>query len=132
MTVLPRFSAWGVSVSCAFAEDIWTPVQTKDWALFRRKIEHQKERLASRGYTCCAGSFQPSILQTRISGGQFQVMLEAEVFGTHFHYTTDGSEPDMEAPVYSGALTLTKGTLLRVQPYYRGRFREGIYEFVIQ
>lgn len=123
-TLLPRL--------CAFAEDLWTPSKAKDWSRFRRKIEQQKDRLASRGYTCCAGSFQPSILQTHIAGGQLQVMLEAEVFGTHYHYTTDGTEPDMDAPVYSGALTLTKGTLLRVQAYYRGKFREGIYEFVIQ
>lgn len=123
-TLLPRL--------CAFAEDVWSQSESKDWSVFRRKIEWQKERIAMRKYNCCAGSFQPSLLQTRVEGGQYQVMLEAEVFGTQYHYTTDGSEPYFDSPIYSGTMLLTKGTLLRVRAEYGKTLREGVYDFVIQ
>ena len=115
---------------CAIAENFWTPLDRKDWLRFREKIEHRKATLRANGYACCDGSFKPVVTKT-LDGGEYLVTLTTEVAGTYLYYTTDGSDPTPESPLYTTPMRLPPNTRLRVLSLYLGHPREGIYEFKI-
>ena len=113
---------------CALAECFWSPSENKDWPRFQRKIEHHKTRLRTNGYECSSGSFKPTVTKTAEAGGLL-VTITTEVLGSYVYYTTDGSDPTPESPLYVQPLHLPHGTLLRTLTLYRGQAREGIYDF---
>lgn len=115
---------------CAIAEDLWSPIDRKDWLRFREKIEHRKTSLRANGYSVCDGSFKPLVTKI-LDGKEYLVTLTAEVAGTYIYYTTDGSDPTPESPLYTTPMHLPPNTRLRTLSLYAGQPREGIYEFKI-
>ena len=113
---------------CAFAECLWTPLEQKDWSRFQTKIEHHKTRLRHNGYNCCPGSFKPTVVKTP-EGSGILVSITTEVSGAYVYYTTDGTDPTPESPIYTAPLHLPQGTLLRTLTLYNGKPQEGIYDF---
>ena len=113
---------------CALAECLWSQTDKKSWPLFQQKIEHHKNRLAQMGYNCCKGSFKP-IIHAVLENGSYSVTLSTEVADCYIYYTTDGSKPTPESPIYQGPITLPRGTHLRTLTLYRGEVQEGIYDF---
>lgn len=113
---------------CAVAECLWTPVRRKDWPLFQSKIEHHKARLQSNGYNCCNGCFRPTVRVRGEQGGMMTVTLVPEVLHTYLYYTTDGTIPSADSPLYTTPLHLPSGTCLRILAMYHGRVQEGVYE----
>ena len=113
---------------CAIAECLWTPLDRKDWPHFQKKIEHHKARLLATGHNTCLGSFKPTVTKTPESDG-FLVTITTETSGSYVYYTTDGSDPTPESPLYTSPLHLPNGTLLRTLTLYNGKAQEGIYDF---
>ncbi|MBQ0016043.1 MAG: family 20 glycosylhydrolase [Bacteroidales bacterium] len=113
---------------CAMAECLWSQPNRKDWGRFQIKIEHHKDRIKAMGYNLCWGSFKPELEIDTIADG-YNVTLVAEELGTEFHYTTDGSEPTMQSPVYTEPLKMPKNGVLKTLAGYRNEQREGVYEF---
>lgn len=113
---------------CAIAECLWTPLDRKDWSHFQKKIEHHKARLLATGHNTCLGSFKPTVTKTPESDG-FLVTITTETSGSYVYYTTDGSDPTPESPLYTSPLHLPNGTLLRTLTLYNGKAQEGIYDF---
>ncbi|MGX8697358.1 MAG: CotH kinase family protein, partial [Prevotella sp.] len=62
-----------------------------------------------------AVSAQPqfSIPHGLYDGGTLTVAISGEGGGSVIHYTTDGSEPSVESPVYEGPFSVTGTTILR-------------------
>lgn len=113
---------------CAIAECLWTPYDRKDWQHFQAKIEHHKLRLRTAGYNVCPGSFKPVVTKTSEPDGLL-VTITTEVKGSYVYYTTDGSDPTPESPLYTTPLHLPTGTLLRTLTLFGGNAQEGIYDF---
>lgn len=113
---------------CALSECLWSQTDKKDWPRFQQKIESHKNRLTQMGYNCCKGSFKP-ILNAVLDNNTYTVTLTTEVAGSYIYYTTDGSKPTPESPIYQEPLTLPRGTHLRTLTLYRGEVQEGIYDF---
>ena len=113
---------------CALAECLWTPRDRKDWPHFQSKIEHHKTRLRNSGYNPCPGSFKPTVTRTSEPDGLL-VTITTEVKGSYIYYTTDGSDPSPESPLYTTPLHLPAGTLLRTLTLFNGKAQEGIYDF---
>ena len=114
---------------CALAECFWTQPDRKDWSLFQQKIEYHKIRLANNGYNCCKGSFKPIVTSTPINSKTLQVVITTEVDNAYVYYTTDGTTPTPESPVYHNPLQLPRGTHLRTLTLYNGQPQQGIYTF---
>ena len=114
---------------CALAECFWTQPDRKDWPLFQQKIEYHKIRLANNGYNCCKGSFKPIVTSTPINSKTLQVVITTEVDNAYVYYTTDGTTPTPESPVYHDPLQLPRGTHLRTLTLYNGQPQQGIYTF---
>lgn len=113
---------------CAFAESLWTPPEGKDWNRFRNNIEYHKKRLTAEGYNCCPGSFKPIVTKTPDGDGVL-VTINTEVADTYVYYTTDGSDPTPDSPLYTTPLHLPSGTLLRTLSLYHGAPQENIYDY---
>lgn len=113
---------------CSFAECLWSKPANRDWKHFRHKIEQHKTRLATGGYNYCPGSFKPLVTRTR-QDDLLLVTIDTEVEGCYIYYTTDGSEPTPESPVYTQPLILPQGKTLRTLTFYQGKQREGIYSY---
>ena len=113
---------------CAIAECLWTPRDRKDWPRFQSKIEHHKARLRNLGYNVCPGSFKPTVTRSSEPDGLL-VTITTEVKGSYVYYTTDGSDPTPESPLYTTPLHLPEGTLLRTLTLFGGQAQEGIYDF---
>ncbi|MBQ6069191.1 MAG: family 20 glycosylhydrolase [Bacteroidales bacterium] len=115
---------------CAIAECLWTPREQKDWPHFQQKIEHHKTRLHLSGHKVCPGSFKPIVTKTADSEGLL-ITITTEVYGSYVYYTTDGSAPTPDSPLYTAPIHLTKGTLLRTLTLYNGQAQEEVYDFLI-
>ena len=116
----------------AISESLWSPRESKSWSRFRKKMEMQKERLASKGYNYCEGSFTPLFRATRINENTTNIAIETEVPSTYIFYTTDGSTPSRQSQVYIGPLNLKKGTHIKILPVYKDHERDSVYEFIIK
>ena len=113
---------------CAISESLWTPAGNKDWTRFRHKIEQHKQRLTAAGYNHCKGNFKPTVTKIPDTGGLL-VTIDTEVEDTYIYYTTDGSDPTPESPLYVAPLHLPRGTPLRTLTLYHGQQQESIYNF---
>lgn len=113
---------------CALAECFWSPVECKDWERFQRNIEQHKTRLRYNGYEFCLGSFKPIVTKTNDATGML-VSITTEVKDSYVYYTTDGSDPTPDSPLYVEPIYLPHGTLLRTLTLSGGKAREGIYDF---
>ncbi|MCQ2278713.1 MAG: family 20 glycosylhydrolase [Bacteroidales bacterium] len=123
--LLPRFFA--------MAECLWTPLDRKNWTLFRSKVERQKIRIRALGYNCGVSSFKPILTTSIADRNTFSVTLDWEVEGTQIFYTTDGSEPSRShGQQYKGAFTIARGATLRTASYLNDTLREEVYSFPIR
>ena len=59
-----------------------------------------------------AGQFTDSILVT----------ISDTTPGAQIHYTTDGTEPSLQSPLYSGAITLTNSAAIRAKAFVAGMY----------
>ena len=122
--LLPRLLAVG--------ECLWSPREVKNWSRFRKKVELQKVRLHSKGYNFCEGSFTPLFRATRVDDATMNIASETEVPNTYIFYTTDSTTPTRNSKVYLGPINLRRGTHIKIQPVYKDRERDSVYEFVIK
>lgn len=116
----------------AMSESLWSPRENKSWNRFRKKVELQKLRLASRGYNYCEGSFTPLFRATRVDDRTTNIAIETEVASTYIFYTTDGSTPSRSSQVYLGPINLQRGTHIKILPVYKDQVRDSVYEFIIK
>ena len=116
----------------AISECLWSPRDKKDWQHFRRKVESQKDRLETKGYNYCEGSFTPHFEVHRADGNAMTVSVTTEVPNTYVFYTTDLSTPTRSSAIYLGPVNLERGTHIKLLPVYKDIERDSVYEFVIK
>ncbi len=116
----------------AISESLWSPREKKDWNRFRRAVEEQKERLSSRGYNYCEGSFEPHFIARRIDDHTMNISISTEVPNTYIFYTTDTSTPTRNSPIYLGPIDLERGTHIKILTVYKDQERDTVYEYVIK
>ena len=116
----------------AISESLWSPAQSKNWNLFRKKIESQKSRLASKDYNYCEGSFTPLFHTVVQDGGTVSLTISTEVPNTYIFYTTDGTTPTRNSSVYIGPFNIQRGTHIKILPVYKDVARDTVYEYVIR
>ena len=100
---LPRMSA--------LAEVVWSPADARNWQDFRRRLEDQYRRLDAMGAAYSRGSFRPAFAtRPGPEPGAIDLLITSEQRDPLIRFTTDGREPDADAPVYGGPLPLEHST----------------------
>ncbi|PYF07575.1 chitobiase/beta-hexosaminidase C-terminal domain-containing protein [Ureibacillus chungkukjangi] len=63
-----------------------------------------------------------------------EVTLSTRTDGATIHYTTDGSEPTLESPIYTGAITITEDTTVKAIAVKEGLKASdvAVFEYIIQ
>ena len=105
--VLPRMAA--------LAEVVWSPKEARNYEDFAGRLETQFERYGAMGAKYHPGADQIEFTVTYDSVNRtFGVALATEFSGGEMHYTTDGSEPTMQSPVYGEPIRIDTATTVRV------------------
>lgn len=103
----------------ALAEVAWQPRGTKDWPGFLKRLDAYLPRLDTLGITYARSMYN---IQERIvpDGGALRVELECIRPDVEIRYTTDGSIPSAESPLYEGPLRVDHTTTLNCVTFQQG------------
>jgi hypothetical protein len=87
-------------------------------------ITRKVEKVATPTFTPAAGTYSSTQ----------NVTIECETDGATIHYTTDGSEPTTDSPVYSSAITLSEATTIKAiavkEGWINSATAEATYTFI--
>ncbi len=115
----------------ALAEVVWTPKKRQNWARFIKRLNNHYNRLDILDVNYCEGSYKIEINSKADTSGRFFVELESEIYDSEIHYTTDGSVPDINSPLYSKAFDIETTTTIKAGFFKDGNLIEKISEKTI-
>lgn len=98
----------------ALAEALWTPAANKSWPDFSRRIQTLMKRYDFLGIHYSKSAYN---VQAKSSfddaSKQLQITLSCEFPNAEIHYTTDGTEPTNQSPVYDKPVILSQSATLK-------------------
>lgn len=114
--IFPRLSA--------LSEVLWSPIQTRDWGNFSGRMEQQYLRYQNRGLNYALSAFQVNASHT-VDGANKRLLVElsSEVYEPEIRFTTDGSEPTSQSPLYFEPVPIDSTTKLKAANFKDGRTR---------
>lgn len=103
----------------ALAEVAWTQPEKKDWASFLKAMDGYDGHLAEKGIVYARSMYN---IQHTVSpqDGALNVALDCIRPDVEIRYTTDGSEPTAESPLYTAPLTVTETVTLKSAVFAAG------------
>lgn len=106
--LLPRLAA--------LSEALWTDTTAKDWKRFERKLDHQYDYYAAKGWNYSESAFTPYISDQHFNAdGSLTLRLATELDGYPIHYTLDGSLPVKDSDIYADSIRMmVPGTLTAI------------------
>ncbi|HJE88763.1 glycoside hydrolase family 20 protein [Rikenella microfusus] len=112
--VLPRMAA--------LSEVVWSPKEARDYEDFAGRLETQYDRYEAMDAVYHPGADRIVFSPVYDSAArQFRVALATEFFGGVIHYTTDGSEPTAQSPVYTEPIRIDSMATVRAIVVKDGR-----------
>jgi hexosaminidase len=95
----------------ALAEIVWSPKEKKNWKDFQRRLVAQFKRFDALNINYGKGSFDVTInTQYNSKEDKVYVQLETEQYGSTVRFTTDGTKPGLQSPVFKSQFPLEKST----------------------
>ncbi len=91
----------------ALAEVVWSPKEKRNWDDFNKRMQRQFQRYDNWGINYSHGTTKIDI-QSVFKNDTVMVSLYNERYHPEIHYTTDGSEPDANSPVYEKPFPVTQ------------------------
>ena len=111
--VLPRMSA--------LSEVLWSGPGKNTYEDFYRRLHSLKRRFDNLGWTHAPGSYDVTItVDPNSSKNEHKISLISEKPGETIRYTTDGSKPSMNSPVYHGPIKINQKTVIRASMFVNG------------
>ena len=106
----------------AMAEALWSPKETRNWDDFSRRIQLFMKRYDQIGINYSKSAYAVSAkTQFDPEKKQLAVSLKSELSGNEIHFTTDGTEPDSLAPVYTEPLVVSKTSAVKAVTFLDGK-----------
>lgn len=104
--------------ACALAEVNWTPHERKHYRDFLIRLDKHKKRLDALNVNYFDKVPPPETQREHVYFlEKGTVALSTEIPGAEIHYTTDGSEPALDSPLYSETLTFHKTIELKAKTF---------------
>ena len=105
----------------AMAEVAWTEPEQKSWKHFKRRVNREIPVLQSKGFHPYTLSKEPFLTLSQDTVNFATVVtLSAERYPVEIRYTTDGSKPDLNAPVYDSPILVTDSAVVSAQLFQDG------------
>ncbi|MBQ7389078.1 MAG: family 20 glycosylhydrolase [Paludibacteraceae bacterium] len=109
----------------ALSEIAWTQNELRDWDDFKSRANTQIKVLHARGYNAFPLSDEPCIEQeVFLAERKVRVSMSSERCPVQIRYTTDGSEPTFESPLYINPIEITDAVVLSAA-LFDGKKRVG-------
>lgn len=101
----------------ALAETAWSPKGSKDWPSFLNGLDNYVAHLSAKGIVSARSMFniQHSVKPT--ADGRLEVTLECERPDMEIRYTTDGSTPTAQSPLYEKKLVIDKDITIKATTF---------------
>ncbi|MBI9037961.1 MAG: family 20 glycosylhydrolase [Bacteroidales bacterium] len=115
----------------ALAEVAWTPKKRQNWERFIKRLNNHFKRLEKLNVNYCEGSFEIDIKTITDTSGKVSACLESEIYKPEIHYTTDGSDPDVNSLLYSKTFDIDSTTNIKAGFFKDGKLVEKISEKTI-
>jgi hexosaminidase len=105
----------------AIAETGWTLDENKNWDSFRERMAGDFQRMDMIQVKACRNYFNVNI-NTRVDeDGALKVFLETYYPKAEIHYTTDGTVPTQNSPIYEHPFALTSHINLQAAAFKGGK-----------
>jgi len=104
----------------AFSEIVWSPAASLNWKDFLARLSAQFQRYSKQNVDVADSAFAPVIqLDTNaaLKGGKAKVTISNQAGYGDIHYTTDGSTPDGQAPIYNKPFAVSSPTTIKAATY---------------
>jgi hexosaminidase len=106
----------------ALSEVVWTPPSRMSWAGFLNRLPAQMQRYRREGIAAADSAFAVDFQvvngrNAALQNGGGAVMLFNQTAFGRIHYTLDGSEPNLQAKLYTAPLALKLGTLIKAAAF---------------
>ncbi|XRD83510.1 family 20 glycosylhydrolase [Dyella acidisoli] len=104
----------------AFSEIVWSPTSSLDWKDFLARLSAQFQRYAMQNVDVADSAFAPVIqfdTNAALKSGKAEVTLSNQAGYGEIHYTTDGSAPDRQAPLYIKPFNVTWPSTIKAATY---------------
>ncbi len=111
----------------ALAEVAWSTEEGRDWTDFRTRLNDQFKRFDAMQVNYSKGSWKVDI-QPSMKDGKFSIELESEQLDAPIHYTSDGSVPSVDSPVYHDPISIDSTTTLKAGIFINGKLKETYSE----
>ncbi len=108
---------------CALAEVLWSPVNTRDWNSFRKRLQTHYAMFEHKSWNYSRGSHRVEIEPLKTGEG-LSLQLVTEQYQPDVRFTLDGSDPDSESPRYHQPLPV-KGAMEVRAACFRDEERQG-------
>ena len=108
----------------AVAEIGWTPQDLRSWEDFKPRVNAHIPVLHRKGINAFTLSNEIDItMSVDTLKKQISVFMDAEKHPAEIHYTTDGSEPTMDSPIYKEAVIVTDSADIRAAIFKDGQMQ---------
>lgn len=104
----------------ALAEVAWTEQKRKDWKSYLKALDRFNEHIAAKGIVYARSMYNIQHTVTP-QNGALQVKLDCIRTDVEVRYTTDGSMPTAESPLYTKPLILTGPKVIKSATFAAGR-----------
>ena len=102
----------------ALAEVAWSPEKQLDWERFSRSLPGWMAWLDKRNVNFATSIFNPTIRVEPGGGGQVVCRLAQQVTHGEIRYTTNGTAPGKDSPVYTEPFPLSKPCIIKATAFW--------------
>lgn len=111
----------------ALAEVVWSPVTHRNWGDFSRRMKAQYARYARLGINYSRSAFQVRAAAELLPENRsLRISLGTEVLEPEIRFTTDGTVPVANSPVYTEPLEITGTTTVKAAVFVNGESMEQL------
>lgn len=106
----------------ALSEAIWSPLNSKNWIDFNRRLQKHFTDFDQKAYNYSKGNYTVAIKPIS-ENGQLKVQLSSDIPGAPIYYTTDGSAPTVTSQKYGGVITIDSSLFLQASISIQGEIK---------
>ncbi|MGQ1786186.1 beta-N-acetylhexosaminidase [Saccharicrinis sp. GN24d3] len=130
-------SDWGKLTYMAFprlfaaAENAWTQQRNKNWDDFVDRLIPHMELMDKKGIRHAKSVFNPWV-HHKGNGKRIEVWFTSEISDPVIRYTLDGSEPNMQSPMYTDTIEINKTATLKAAIFDKDKRMGDVLNQVFQ